>query len=556
MTTPHGPPPPGEQFALPPRPEGARSRGSGSRRAGWLIFLVALLSGALAAGIAVVVIDLMRDTDDRTDGGADGGAATDDEPQEQRTSEEPEDEGDHEAVGFPPLEAPSEASLAAAVSQTREDSVYPDVGDPVVDALHYAVDLSWFPERSDEFSATTTVTFRATQNREDFQLDLAETISVDSVTVDDVEVDFDHVGKDLFVDVPVATDQRYTVTVVYGGPPEPAEAPTTRSDFDDGVGLTRSDGQDYEGWLWTMQEPYGAFTWYPVNDQPADKALYDVTVRTQPGWTGVSNGVVLDEGATPDESAIRFHADAPMSSYLVTVAVGDYELTEDVSESGVPLYYWTPAHDESALTALEETREALAYVEELLGPYPFSSLGSVVVDSQSAMETQTMITYGNTEYALSVPTIVHEIAHQWYGNKVSPADWSEVWMNEGMATYLQLAFESDSSGSDLDRYVRFYANDNADLRAEAGPPAAYDPTRFAESNIYFIPAVMWHELRREVGDEAFWAMARAWPAHAGGAFVSTDRTAYWPWVSQQLGRDLTPFFTAWLLDEEQPDTTF
>lgn len=527
--------PPYAPYGQPAAPVRHRRTGASS----WLVFLVALLAGAVGAAGAVVVVDLLTGGDER------GG---------ERSEERGAQEG--AAAELPAAAAPGEEALAAAVSETREDSVYPEVGDPVVDALHYDVELSWFPEESDDLEGTTTVTFRATEDRDDFQLDLAENLTVSSVEVDGEDAGWEHSGKDLVVATPVVTDERYAVTVVYAGPPEPAEAPTTRSDFDGGVGITRSEGE-HDGWLWTMQEPYGAYTWYPVNDQPADKALYDVTVRTQAGWTGVANGVVDATTETATENATRFHADAPMSSYLTTVAVGDYELTEDVSDSGVALTYWTPAGDDDALEALEGTKEALAYAEELLGPYPFSSLGAVVVDSESAMETQTMITYGNTDYTLSPATLVHEIAHHWYGNKVSPADWSDVWMNEGMATYVQMVWEAEEEyGVPLDEYAALYAEDNASLRAEAGPPAAYDPTTFAESNIYVIPAVMWHEVRLAVGDDAFWDMVRAWPAEAGEAFVSVDRAAYLPWVSQRLRRDLSAFFDAWLLQEAQPPITF
>lgn len=563
MTTPSDPPPPdpapgplpGQQPALPPRPgrtagpadpAGQGGSTSGADRpgpgAGWL-FLIALLAGALGAALAIVVVDQL------------GQRTSDSERSTPDRSAEPDGSGgDHEPVQLAAPDPPSEDALAAAVSQTREDSVYPEVGDPVVDALHYAIDFAWFPESSDEFAATTTVTFRATESRDDFTLDLAETITVSSVALDGTEVGFEHDGKDLVVDAAVALDQRYAVTVAYAGPPEPTEAPTTRSDFD-GVGLTRSGG-DYEGWLWTMQEPYGAFTWYPVNDQPADKAFYDITVRTAPGWSGVANGVVSEQGENDDEFAIRFHADAPQPSYLTTIAVGEYEFTEDVSASGVPLYYWTPAHDDATLDDLRATKDLLASVEDLLGPYPFSSLGSVVVDSQSAMETQTMITYGNTAYTLSPGTIVHEIAHHWYGNQVSPADWSDVWMNEGMATYLQVIAETEETGGDLDTVMRQMALEGPALRADAGPPGAYDPDRFAESNIYVLPAIMWHELRHQVGDEAFWPVVRAWPSHADGAVVSTDRETYVPWISERLDTDLTSFFTAWLIEQEQPEVTF
>ncbi|MDN7121025.1 M1 family metallopeptidase [Nocardioides sp. ChNu-153] len=540
------------------------ARGGGARRTRtWLAAgaAVVLLAGATGVG---VVTGLDDDTADRVTGGA----------SEAGPREGGGDDGDDSGGGagggsrggsdtdLDPVELPDDAELAVARSTPRTDSVYPDKGHPGVDALHYDIELRWFPDDADdgedpELEGTTTVTFRSTSAAPGFRLDLAAHLEVTDLVLDGTPTDaFRREGDHLVVDEPVLIESQHRLTVTYRGPAEPAAAPTDRSDFS-GVGLTRSTSQDSEDWLWTMQEPYGAFTWYPVNDQPADKALYDVTVRTQPGWTGVANGELVEQAEDDEQSVARFHAPEPMSSYLATVAVGDYELTEDVSDSGVPLTYWTPDGDDEALERLGATKEALAWLEERLGPYPFSSLGSVVVDSESAMETQTMITYGNTGYTLSPEVIVHEIAHHWYGNVVSPDDWSDVWMNEGMSMYLQILWEAEDIGEDVDDYVGYYALEDQALRDSYGPPAAYDGSSFGQSNIYVPPAVMWHELRTTVGDEAFWEMVRAWPTAGGeGVYRSIGRDQYWPWLSEQLGTDLTPFLTAWLLGTQEPPTTF
>ena len=163
--------------------------------------------------------------------------------------------------------------LDLAVSRPVEDSVYPHVGDPRVDALHYRLDLTWDPEAR-ELTGEATITFRATRRARAFQLDLGAPLDVTGATLDGETVRTVHRGKDLVVRAPVVADQRYELVVAYDGSPRPTPAPTTRQDFSS-TGFTVTE----TGEVWTMQEPFGAFTWYPVNDQPADKALYDVTVR-------------------------------------------------------------------------------------------------------------------------------------------------------------------------------------------------------------------------------------------------------------------------------------
>ncbi len=199
---------------------------------------------------------------------------------------------------------------------------------------------------------------------------------------------------------------------------------------------------------------------------------------------------------------------------------------------------------------LRATPAALAWLEQRLGPFPFSSLGILVVDSQSGMETQTMITLGNTDYATSPEVLVHEIAHQWYGDEVTPADWRDVWMSEGMALYLQGVWQAEHQGQSVDALMDYWATIEPPMRREAGPPANYDPRMFGSGNIYYGPALMWDELRHKVGEQKFWSLVRAWPrAHDDGNASYADITAWW---SQRTGLDLQPFFDAWLLSRTSP----
>ena len=107
------------------------------------------------------------------------------------------------------------------------------------------------------------------------------------------------------------------------------------------------------------------------------------------------------------------------------------------------------------------------------------------------------------------------MAHHWYGDQVTPDDWRDVWMNEGMAMYLQGIWVAEDAGITVDAQMDEWASFEPDLRAESGPPADYDPAEFAARNVYYCPALMWHELRQQLGDEEFFAMVRAWPeSHA------------------------------------------
>ena len=435
--------------------------------------------------------------------------------------------------------------VADGVSNPVEDRVYPEVGDPGVDALHYDLDLDWTPDTR-TLDAVETLDFRATADADHVQLDLGQPLEVTAVTLDGTDVDFGHEGKDLVVRTPVTEDDRYTLEIRYTGTPVPVPAPTNRTDISN-VGWTITN----DGEVWTMQEPYGAYTWYAVNDQPSDKALYSFTITTPAPWVGVANGELSSRTRKDGTTVTEWTLDEPASSYLVTVAIGDFAMTEDESSSGVPITYWTDPHQRGLLARLHEAPAAVDWLEDKLGPFPFDSLGFLVVDSRSGMETQTMITLGDTQYATGPEVLVHEAAHQWYGDEVTPRDWRDVWMSEGMALYLQGVWTAEDNGQPLESLMDYWATVEPEMRAAAGPPADYHPDSFGAGNIYYGPALMWDELRKKVGDDEFWRLVREWPSvHEDGNAGYDDITSWW---SEQTGEDLSGFFDSWLLGKRTPD---
>jgi aminopeptidase N len=146
--------------------------------------------------------------------------------------------------------------------------------------------------------------------------------------------------------------------------------------------------------------------------------------------------------------------------------------------------------------------------------------------------------------------ILHEIVHQWYGDQVTPSDWSDLWMSEGMAMYLQFVWQAEDSGTPLKQILRQIVATERESRRVNGPPADYDPKTFGEIQVYYGPALMWDQVRRRVGNEKFWAMVRAWPSADPDG--SSNRDDYLAWVEEQTGEELSDLFDGWLLAEESP----
>jgi aminopeptidase N len=454
-----------------------------------------------------------------------------------------DDEPDGSPSAAPSAQAtPSPES--SGLSNPVEDEVYPDAGDPGVDALRYRLDLDWDPDSS-ILEGRETVRLRATEGSDRLRLDLSADLTVDTVTVDGADAEFSHDGKDLVISHDVREDRRYTLVIEYRGTPRPVPAPSKRSDFSTLGWTTTPDGE-----VWTMQEPYGAYSWYAINDQPSDKARYSFTITAPAPLVGVANGELVSRSTAAGVTTTRWVLDEPAASYLVTIAIGDLVETTDRSSSGVPMTYWTPRDRPALVAKLRAAPAGLDWLEARLGPYPFDSLGFVIVDSTSGMETQTMITLGDSAYATSPEVLVHEMAHQWYGDQVTPVDWRDVWMNEGMAMYLQGAWTAEADGTPIESLMDEWAEGEPDLRSDFGPPADYDPEAFGAGNVYYGPALMWDELRKRLGDDEFWRLVRAWPAaHDNSNADYADITTWW---SDRAGEDLSGFFDDWLLGRTTP----
>ena len=420
--------------------------------------------------------------------------------------------------------------------------MYPSYGNPAVDVLHYALRLAWDP-RTRVLTGTARLTVRMAKAADEVRLDFGDPLAVDEVTVDGRPTQFTHPREDLVVATgPLPKGERLRLLVRYHGKPQPVQAPTTRSDLST-VGFT----VEPDGSAWTMQEPYGAFTWYPVNDHPSDKSLYDIAVTVPKGWSGIANGLLIGRSEHDGTTTFRWHARDPIASYLTTIGIGRYRHESDTGPHGLPVHYWVLPGDESFLAAARQTPELIAWLEERLGPYPFESVGVMGVDSQSGMETQTLVTISPQ---VSADVLLHEYAHQWYGDSVTPRTWEDMWLNEGFAFYLDWVYADDLGGISLRASAREARRQDQQLRAMYGPPGDYDPKQFASYNVYSSGALMLYELRKRLGAEVFDPLLRQWPQEH--RYGTADRDTYVAWVEEKTGEDVSRFVDRWLTSPTTP----
>ncbi|WP_067505521.1 M1 family metallopeptidase [Actinoplanes sp. TFC3] len=444
------------------------------------------------------------------------------------------------AAGVTGQATPRESAPTAA-GQPIADPIYPNRGQDNIDVLHYGLDLSWDPGR-EVLDGMATVQVRPVTDAPEVVLDFMP-YTLKSVLVDNRQVAASVKNEKLVVPAKVTANKTVTLTVRYSGRPKTTPMPSHRSDTEP-LGLTVTD----DGGLWTMQEPFGAFTWYPANDMPSDEALYDISVTVPKGWSAVASGTPAGQQGT----TFRYQSKDPVATYLTTLAVGKYKKVTATGPHGLPLTYWyRPGIDDALLSSLKKSPEYLRFLEERFGPYPFASAGIVLVDSASGMETQQMITMGGKvgvfdqqKRAGFQEDLLHEYAHQWFGDSVTPATWRDLWLNEGWATYTQLLWEQQVthlSDQQLETYLR--GRDTA-LRTELGPPGSPQAANFAEGNVYMCPAAMLQQLHKKLGDAKFFALGTAWVQTQKN--TQQDRASFIAFVQKQTGTDYSKLINAWL----------
>ncbi|MFI5997432.1 M1 family metallopeptidase [Streptomyces sp. NPDC051362] len=425
------------------------------------------------------------------------------------------------------------------------DTYFPQLGNGGFDARHYALDVAYDPA-TDRLDGRTTLTARATQNLSSFDLDLQK-LDVTKLEVNGRRAHFTRSGDEIRVTPrgPLARGRTFTVTVTYGGVPEALSGPIVF-------------GSDY-GWMKTADgvfvacEPNAASTWFPSSDHPSDKATYDIRITAPKGLTGVSNGRLLSTHDRGGRTVTHWRESRPMATYLATATIGKFDVRTGRTPAGTPIYVAIDPvlANSNSVDVYAVTAAATDYWSQVFGPYPFEETGAIVDDMPQAgfsLEVQSKPAYSAVRSEL---TIVHELAHQWFGDSVSVAHWKDIWLNEGFATYAQwLWSEHQGVRSAHDSFVAGYGSRPADSsfwQTTVGDPQR--DTMFA-SAVYQRGAMTLQMLRERIGDTAFFKLLPAWTKlHRYGNGSTADFISLAERIS---GRQLDDLFQTWLFTPGKP----
>jgi aminopeptidase N len=438
------------------------------------------------------------------------------------------------------------------------DPYFPTAGNGGYGVRHYDLDLSYDPA-TDVLEGHATIEARAKQRLCSFNLDLAG-LEVTSVAVDGRPAASTRAGDELTVAPRRPLDPRaeFVVSIRYQG------IPVVFRDLQFGapIGFTEtSDGVIVAG------QPQSASAWFPANDHPSDKASYSFAVTVPDGYGVVANG--KPRGQTPlgdGRTEWRWEARAPMASYLTTFDVGHWDVSRWRTDSGIPVYDAVdPAidavHRRFIDSSLARQGEMLDLLSSDFGPYPFDTVGAIVDPERPAgfaLETQTRPVIWslfwddlqgnpiNGDYV-----VVHELAHQWFGDSVALDRWKNIWLNEGFATYAEwLWLEHDGQASLRQSFQAAYdsfAADDPFWSVVVGDPG---PEDMLGDPAYFRGAMTLQVLREDIGDKAFWKLIRRWAKRKGGGH---GRTGQFIAMAERVSeRELGPLFRTWLFTPSRP----
>ena len=431
--------------------------------------------------------------------------------------------------------------MSAAPGEDRSaDSYLPEHGNGGYRVEHYDLDLD-YQVGPNRLSGDARITAVSTQALSRFSLDLAD-LRVRRVLVDGKPAKHTHSGGKLRVrpQRPIAEAAEFRVEVRYSGTPRPVRGRWGEIGWEE---LT-------EGSMVAAQ-PIGAPSWFPCNDHPADKASYRVSFTAASPFSVQVTGNLLSRKQRGSTTTHVFERPEPTSTYLMSVQVGPYTDVA-LADGEVAQRAAIPARL-TELYAFDFGRhgEIMDCLRELFGPYPFDEYVVVITDDEleDPVEAQGMSIFGANHVdgqRTHERLVVHELAHQWFGNSVTIADWRHIWLNEGFATYAEWLWSERSGGPTAQSHAAdWHARIAADLRI--GDPGA---SRMFDPQVYKRGALTLHALRHELGDEPFFELLRSWATeHRHGTVTTADFAAL---VGERANRDLDGFFTAWLDRTELP----
>jgi aminopeptidase N len=421
------------------------------------------------------------------------------------------------------------------------DEYYPTDGNAGYDVTDYNVAITYDPGQQ-HLDGDTTVTATAAADLSSFNLDLIG-FDIAGVEINDHGARFERRGEHELVitpEAPIAKGAMFRTRVRYQGKPAKSENGELGVN---GWQITKSGGAFVAG------EPHSATYWYPANDHPRDKATFRLSAKVPDGWNVMSNGREDGTAEADGWTTFRWVESTRIATYLTTVGIDKWTIERSALPNGIPIVSAYAPGAESKKQFEARLPEILAFMSEKFGPYPQDAAGGIYLneDIGFSLETQTRPTYARWT---QLETVVHENAHQWFGDSVTIDKWADICLNECFASYAQWLWSEAKDNQNLDQRYRDAVNKTR-TRDAFWEDKLYGMGSGNEfRGVYDKGVLAMHALRRQIGEEAFARVLKEWPA------AHKDSNASWPqfeeFVQKIAGQDLRGFFDAWFRGDKIP----
>ncbi|WP_433113792.1 M1 family metallopeptidase [Micromonospora sp. CA-246542] len=422
-------------------------------------------------------------------------------------------------------------------ADSSHDSYLPEHGNGGYRVRHYDLDLD-YRVVSNRLAGRADITAVALQSLSRFTLDLGR-FRVHDVQVNGRPAKYLHRPDKLQIkpERPIDAGDTFRVEIRYAGKPVPISGRWGELGWEE---LT-------DGAL-VASQPNGSPSWFPCDDQPAAKATFRVAVTApSPYRVLVTGDLVLQQRGASGTTCV-YERREPTSPYLMSVQIGRYEVVDLAAGEVVQRAAIPPALRGNVAHDFGRHGEIMSALQRLFGPYPFREYVVVVADDDldDPVEAQGMAVFGRNHVdgrRTHERLVVHELAHQWFGNSLTVADWRHIWLNEGFATYAEWLWSGVCGDLSTDAlaaqwYAWVAARPRNVVVADPGVDRMFDPL------VYKRGALTVHALRKSVGDESFFTLLRAWVAEYAHATVTTEQFRL---HAQRFAREpLDNLFAAWL----------